>query len=146
MQNVTITIGRLIFGITFGIWGIIHLMRGPGMSMMVPEFMPGDGTFWVYFSGICLIASSISIVSGRMIGLSCSLLATLLILFVLTIHVPNMMNEETLTFGLTGLLKDTALAGAALVFAGMFGEEDVEEAKHKVEVKKQTKEVEVERI
>ena len=85
------------------------------MAGMVPSFIPG-GVIWVYLTGVALLAAAVAIIIQKKARLAGLLLAAMLLIFVLTIHLPGVMggNESSMP----GLLKDIALAGAALGFAG----------------------------
>jgi hypothetical protein len=48
------------------------------------------------------------------------MLALLLLIFVLTIHLPGLGNDQTKTMSMINLLKDLALAGGALMAGGQF--------------------------
>lgn len=141
MENWIASIGRVIYGLAFGAFGIIHFIQGPRMTFKVPEYFPGDGTFWVYFTGVFFIAISLSIISKKIIRLSCALLAISLVVFDFTIHIPQIINKEFIWNDLSNFLKDTALAGAALVFSGIFGNE--EENVLEEDIKKDKKEPEI---
>jgi len=90
------------------------------MAAMVPPFVPG-GVFWVYFTGVAMLAAAASILTGKYTRLSGILLAALLIIFVLTVFVPGMAsdNEQMKQMSFVGLMKDLSLAGGALLIAGI---------------------------
>ncbi len=110
-------VGRIVFAIPFAIFGMMHFMMASNMVGMVPSWVPG-GIFWVYVTGIALIAATISIISKKQIYLASVLLAGLLLIFVLTIHIPGLMGGNQMA--MSGLLKDMSLAGGALLIAGLF--------------------------
>jgi putative oxidoreductase len=114
-------IGRIVFAIPFAIFGMMHFMMASNMVGMVPSWVPG-GIFWVYVTGIALIAATISIISKKQIYLASVLLAGLLLIFVLTIHLPGIMGDDQMMkqMAMSGLLKDMSLAGGALLIAGLF--------------------------
>ena len=116
MNTLTTTGGRLLFAIPMAIFGLIHFMNGAQMSGMVPSFIPG-GIFWVYLTGAALIAAAVSIIIQKKARLASLLLALLLVIFVLTIHLPGVIGGNMDLMPM--LLKDTALAGGALTFAGL---------------------------
>ena len=87
------------------------------MSGMVPSFLPA-AIFWVYLTGLALILAAVSILIQKKARLACLLLAVMLIIFVLTIHLPGLGGENA-QMAMPMLLKDTALAGGALAFAGV---------------------------
>ncbi len=110
-------VGRIVFAIPFGIFGMMHLMMANNMVGMVPSWVPG-GVFWVYLIGLALIAATISIITKKHIHLATLLLAILLFVFVLTIYIPQMMGGDQMA--MSGILKDTSLGGAALMIPGLF--------------------------
>ena len=110
-------VGRIVFAVPFGIFGMMHLMMASNMTGMVPSWVPG-GVFWVYLTGLALLAAAISIVTKKHIYLASVLLAVLLIVFILTIHLPSIMGGDQMAMG--SLLKDMSLAGGALSIAGLF--------------------------
>lgn len=113
------TIGRIVFGLPFGIFGVLHILKANAMAGMVPSYIPG-GVFWVYLTGACLILACISIIIKQQIRLATSLLALLLVLFVLFVHLPGMASPETMQYSMGSILKDLSLAGAALFVSGSY--------------------------
>ncbi|MDP8205087.1 MAG: hypothetical protein P9L92_00345 [Candidatus Electryonea clarkiae] len=122
MKTLTGTAARIIYSVPLGIFGIMHFMAGHEMTGMVPAFMPGK-IFWVYLTGIALIAATISIITKKHIKLASLLLALMLMIFVLTMHVPGLMNPDMMQMAMVSLLKDISLIGGALIIAGLFGKE-----------------------
>ena len=115
MNILTTTVARLLYGIPMALFGIFHFMNASSMSGMVPSFIPG-GVFWVYLTGLALILAAVSIIIQKQARLASFLLAAMLIIFVLTIHLPGLGGDNQMAMPM--LLKDLALAGAALGFAG----------------------------
>ena len=90
------------------------------MQRMVPSFMPG-GSIWVYITGAALIAAALAFLTGFQTRLAGILLAIYLLILVLSVHLPAVLRAEDINarrFPLVNLLKDTGLAGAALMIAG----------------------------
>jgi len=92
------------------------------MAGMVP--VPG-GVFWVYFTGVCLIAGAVGLISNlKGLGaLAAFLTGILLLVIAFTVHLPGMMraaDEAAKMMPMIGLLKDIGLAGGAFVIAGLF--------------------------
>lgn len=112
-------VGRIIFAVPFTIFGVMHLMMANNMAGMVPSWVPG-GVFWVYVTGVALVAAAISIIAKKQIHLAAVLLAVLLGVFVMTIHLPALLGGDQMAMG--GMLKDISLAGGALLIAGLFKE------------------------
>ncbi len=124
MDFLTYRIGRLLFAMPFGIFGIIHFMMGRKMAGVVPDFIPG-GIVWVYLVGVALLGACFSFVTQRRVRETALLLALLLLIFVGTVHVPGVMAETP--NALFNLLKDTSLAGGALLLAGLYTNHDDDE-------------------
>ncbi|MGM0738857.1 MAG: DoxX family protein [Bacteroidota bacterium] len=112
-KNLTLNIGKYLFAIPFLVFGIFHFMNAQNMAGMVPGFIPG-GVFWVYLTGVALIAASVSVLIKQQVVLAMQLLALMLIIFVLTIHLPATINDMN---NASNLLKDLALSGGALLLA-----------------------------
>lgn len=111
MNLLTSTVARIIYAVPLAVFGLMHLTSGKAMAGMVP--VPG-GVFWVYFTGLALIAAAVSIIIQKMSYWACLGLALLLALFALTIHMPGLPNPSSMG----NFLKDLSLAGAALYLAG----------------------------
>ena len=109
--------GRYLFALPMGIFGLFHFMNGSQMAGMVP--IPG-GIFWVYLTGAALLAACISILINTKAKLACVLLGVMLLIFMLTIHLPAVLGDGG-SSAMTMLLKDTALAGGAWILAGTLG-------------------------
>ncbi len=119
MKALTTNVARILFAVPFLIFGLLHFMNGSAMAGMVPSFIPG-GVFWVYLVGIALIAASVSIMTQKMAKMASLGLAAMLAVFILTIHLPGVMNEATMQMSMPNLLKDLGLMAGALTWAGIF--------------------------
>jgi len=100
-------------------FGVFHFLHPHDLLVFVPSFVPG-GIIWVYIIGAAFILVAISFLTNRMVKISAYLLAVLLILFIVSIHIPNYLNagdKEMKQMALVNLLKDTAIVGFALHIA-----------------------------
>ena len=98
------------------IFGIFHFMYPYDLLVYVPDFLPG-GIRWAYVIGAAFILVGISFISNQYVKFTSYLLAILLVIFILTIHVPNALNAgapEMRQWALINVLKDTAIVGFAL--------------------------------
>ncbi len=125
-NNLLSTSGRILFALPFGVIGINHFIVSDFFNGMLTTFIPGGG-FMILFTGACLIAASISIILKKYIKLSCLLLALLLLIFILTIHIPQLFEPSKAQIAFMELLKDTALMGGALLIASIYKEEKTQE-------------------
>ena len=120
MKILTTTLARVFYALPIAIFGIFHFMDGQAMSMMVPSWLPFK-LFWVYFLGLTLIAAAVSIMINKKAKLASLLLAALLLIFVLTIWLPQTgsSNEQQAMMAMSSMLRDFGLMGGALMFAGI---------------------------
>ena len=112
------TIGRYLFALPFAVFGIFHFMNAGQMSGMVP--IPG-GVFWVYLTGLAFLAFCVSLIIETKVRLAGILLGVMLLIFVLSIHLPAVMGGE-MQPSMTNLLKDLIIAGGAWYIAGTYEE------------------------
>lgn len=115
----TYRFARLLFALPFGIFGIIHFLTGADTAGMVPDFIPGS-VVWVYLTGTALIGACVCIVAQIQVRLVSLLLALMLIIFALTVHLPEVLAGTQ--NGLPNLLKDLSLSGGALFLAALYDE------------------------
>ena len=100
-------------------FGIFHFLHPRDLLVFVPSFMPG-GIIWVYFVGLAFILVALSFLTNKLVKVSGYVLAILLIIFILTVHIPNYLEAgdvEMKQMALINLLKDTAIVGFALHIA-----------------------------
>jgi uncharacterized membrane protein len=112
----------LVFGPVFeavalAIFAAEHFLAAHDLSVIVPRWLPGP-LFWTYFVGAALLAAAISLIVGRYVRWSASLLALLFLIIVATIDVPNLPQHlhERLFWTLTA--RETSFAAGAMVLAG----------------------------
>jgi uncharacterized membrane protein len=124
LSFLTDIVARVLFAIPFFMFGVNHFVYGQKMAYLIPSYVPG-GVFWVYFTGVCLIAAAASIVTKIQGKLAMHLLALLLLIFVVTLHIPGMgsANADIKMMSMMALLKDLGLMGGALLLAGIFEKE-----------------------
>lgn len=121
MKKIT-TLGRILFAIPFALFGINHFLMMDYYLGMLTSFIP-LGAYTIIITGIMLIAASISIISKKFVKFSTLLLAVLLLIFIVTIHIPHLFIEADKTITLIALLKDISLLGGSLIIAGIYSEE-----------------------
>ena len=108
-MNAITNLGKYLYALPFAIFGIMHFMAANDMAAMAPGGAP-----MVYFTGLAMIAASVSMIIGKMDKLAAVLLAVMLLLFAAVVHAPA-MSENPMEMG--NILKNVALAGAALMYA-----------------------------
>jgi putative oxidoreductase len=125
MQGLLQLLGRLLFAVPFLVFGVGHFQKASQMTGIVPSWLPEPQT-WVYVTGASLVAAGIAIVLRRFDRVAAFLLAVLLLAFVVTVHLPSWLGQAASdpaqaallkNMAFAAMLKDTGLAGAALLVA-----------------------------
>jgi putative oxidoreductase len=112
-------LGRILFALPFGIIGLNHFLMTDLFLGLMTSFIPG-GAYTVLLTGVLLIAACITIIINKYIQVACFCLAALLLIFILCIHIPNLIDGNNTEMALFGLLKDTGLMGGALMIAAYY--------------------------
>lgn len=108
-----------LLSIVLIIFGVFHFKYPYDLLVYVPDFLVG-GIRWAYIVGGAFILVGISFMTNRYVKFTSYLLAALLVIFILTIHLPNALNAgapEMRQWAWINLLKDTAIVGFALHIA-----------------------------
>lgn len=113
-------LGKWLFILPFAAFGLLHFGPLEFSLPYIPEYLPFP-SFWVYFSGVCLMAFTLSALLKKLDGLSAFLLGIMLLLFVGMIHIPKAMEGDFLQVIAT--FRDMAMAGAAFIYAGKMAED-----------------------
>ena len=121
MKNLT-NIGRILFAIPFALFGINHFLMTDYYLGMMTSFVP-LGAYTIILTGIMLIVASISILTKKFVKFSTIMLSVLLFVFIVTIHIPHLIEGRDTTLALIALLKDISLMGGSLMIAGIYSEE-----------------------
>jgi uncharacterized membrane protein len=100
------------------VFGIFHFRNPYDLFVYVPDFLVKlGGVKWAYFTGTAFILVGISFLTNQYVKLTSYILAALILVFIISIHVPNAMNAgdpEMRRLALLNLLKDAAIFGFAL--------------------------------
>jgi len=126
MKNLAV-IGRILFALPFAIMGLNHFLMKSFFLGMMSSFIPG-GAFTILVTGALLIIASISIMLNKYIKTACFWIAGMLLIFILTIHIPGLFTANS-EIALIELLKDTGLMGGAIMIAVYFDSIKEEETK-----------------
>jgi uncharacterized membrane protein YphA (DoxX/SURF4 family) len=123
MNAVTSILSRILFGLPFIGFGAYHFIHTEILAGLVP--VPG-GTFWVYLTGVALIAAGLSILTGFQAKLASLLLALLLVVFALGVHLVSVIGGDMAS--MSQMMKDLALAGGALAVSNIFAKREKKES------------------
>jgi uncharacterized membrane protein len=111
-----IALARVFFAAPLALFGAEHFAAVRGISQVVPPWMPGR-LFWTYFVGLCLIAAAFSLVLGKYVRLTATLLAIMFLLFVAMIHLPNVAAQPENRFVWAVAARDLTFAAGACALA-----------------------------
>jgi uncharacterized membrane protein len=109
--------GPLFFAMPMGVFGADHMVDAAEIAPLVPSWMPWH-LFWTYLVGVALIAAALSIILNRYSKLAAILLGSMLLLFVVLLHVHNLVATHGARLFWAILLRDTAFSGGAFALAG----------------------------
>ena len=101
------------------IFGVFHFLYPHDLFVYVPVFLVG-GIVWAYIVGSVFILVGISFLTNQYVKFTSYLLTALMVLFILTIHVPNYLdagNRDMQMAALINILKDAAIMGFVLHIA-----------------------------
>jgi putative oxidoreductase len=110
--------GRILFAITLAFFGVGQLMNAGAMSSLVPSFLSSLSTAVVYITGVCLLLAATSFIINRFTLIAGILVAIFLLLVIVTVHIPNLADPQMQQIAQTMIVKDSAMAAAALMAAG----------------------------
>jgi putative oxidoreductase len=118
MKDTVALIARILFALPFGAFGMSHLFHARDMADKLPACLPG-GVFWIYFTGVCLILACAAFVTKIQGQKAAFCLALLLLVIVVTLHVPALKAGNP-QMAKMNLLKDVSLMGGALTYVVIF--------------------------
>jgi putative oxidoreductase len=107
-MNAVLNLGKYLYALPFAVFGIFHFMNAEAMKGLA-----FGSPILVYITGAALVAATVSMLIGKMDKLAAVLLALFLLLTAFLVHLNAAMEGDA-----GGFLKDLALAGAALMYAG----------------------------
>ena len=103
-------LGKYLYIAPIAIFGLMHFAAGEQMSGLVPSWLPFS-IFWVYFTGLSLVAAAVALIINKKAKLAMTLLGIELILFVILIHIPTVIGGDQMAMPM--ILKDLSMAGGA---------------------------------
>jgi putative oxidoreductase len=114
MKNLN-NIGRILLALPFVIFGINHFVLYDIFIGMLSSFLP-NSVYLIILTGAIMIMSGIAIIINKHVLLFCYILAGLLIIFILTIHIPSIIKGgENVHLAWFAFLKDIGLLGGLLM-------------------------------
>ncbi|MCK7540497.1 MAG: hypothetical protein MZV63_61195 [Marinilabiliales bacterium] len=118
MKNLT-PVGRILFALPFALFGINHIPDDGLLHRNADIVRPSRG---IHNHPDRPDHDSVSVSASlpkSSLRLSTLILAGLLFVFIITIHIPHLMDGSDRTSILIALLKDISLMGGSLMIAGL---------------------------
>ena len=120
MKNfISTRVAIIIFAFIIGLFGANHFLNANDMASNVPSFLPVPKIL-VYISGTGFLLAAVAFIIDRYVKIAGYLLALLLLTIVFSVDVPGIINSHNLHIRMlfvTNMLKDGALAMAAIIIA-----------------------------
>jgi putative oxidoreductase len=120
MKNLISTkLAIIIFAFIIGFFGANHFLHAKEMAANIPSFLPASKVL-VYISGAGFLLAAIAFIIDRYAKIAGYLLALLLLIIVFSIDVPGIIHSTNVPMKMifvTNMLKDAALAMAAILIA-----------------------------
>lgn len=114
--NKLVALGAAFVAAPLAAFGMEHQFAAPFMVGGVPKWIPWH-LFWVYFVGVALIAAGLSIATNVLRRWSSLLAGCMILIFVLTIHLPNVMAKPDNRFFWIVMFRDLAFASGLWALA-----------------------------
>jgi uncharacterized membrane protein len=111
--------GIILFSITIISFGIDHFLYPKDVEDYIPSWIQWH-VFWTYFTGTALIGSGIAIILKIKPGLIAALLATMMIIWLIILHIPRVIASPLAHMGgeITSVFLTLSYCGIAFVIAG----------------------------
>ncbi|HET7117130.1 MAG TPA: hypothetical protein VFI29_11595 [Hanamia sp.] len=128
MKNLISTrLAIIIFAVIIAFFGANNILHAKNMAANVPSFLPAS-RIMVYISGAGFMLAAVAFILDRYAKLAGYLLAILLLIVVFTVDVPGIVRASNVNIKMifiTNMLKDAALAMAAILIADISRERTV---------------------
>ena len=109
-------LGPLFLGGFMILGGIQHFVYADFVAQLVPSWIPGT-RFWVYFTGIALIAGGLGILIPKTQRLAATMSGIMIFLWVVLLHIPRALADVHDPGEMSGVFEALALSGVAFILS-----------------------------
>jgi uncharacterized membrane protein YphA (DoxX/SURF4 family) len=110
------TIGRVMYGISMPVFGILHFLYIPYIVYVTPSWIPAH-VFFAYATGVAHVASGLSLLSGVLSRIAAYCTAAMFGSWVLIVHAPRVLGSSHIPSEWTSMLIALGMCGGALLIA-----------------------------
>lgn len=110
-------LGPLFLGGFLILGGIQHFVYADFVAKLIPAWIPSP-YFWVYFTGIALIAGGVGMLVPRTARLAALWSGIMMLLWVVLLHIPRAFADLHDIGETSGVFEALALSGAAFILSG----------------------------
>ncbi|MGN6531035.1 MAG: hypothetical protein ACTHK0_04715 [Ginsengibacter sp.] len=117
----------IVFAVIIAFFGANNILHAKNMATNVPSFLPASKVM-VYISGAGFLLAAVAFIIDRYAKVAGYLLALLLLIIVFSIDVPGIIHSPNVHIRMlyvTNMLKDAALAMAAVLIADISRERTI---------------------
>lgn len=107
-------LGPLFLALFLILGGIQHFVYLDFVTKLVPSWIPGP-RFWVYFTGLALIAGGVGILVPKTTRLAATMTGIMILLWVLLLHIPRAVADPHAAGETSGVFEALAFSGVALI-------------------------------
>jgi uncharacterized membrane protein YphA (DoxX/SURF4 family) len=108
--------GRVLYGVPMIVFGIQHYIYASFVVTLMQPWLPWR-PFWTYFCGTALVAAGLAITVDRVTRLAAMLLGTMIFLFFLLVHIPQVIAQPGDPHQWTYMMQAFTFSGIALLLA-----------------------------
>jgi len=121
-SSATVWLGRFLFASLLLVVGTQRRYAG-FVATLVPAWMPWR-LFWAYLVGTAFFAAALAIITGKLARMATTLLGTMFLLFVITLHVPRIAGRFHNGNEWTKRVCRPGMSGGAFALAGVLAGAD----------------------
>jgi uncharacterized membrane protein len=114
--RILMPLGPLFLGGFMILGGIQHFVYADFVERLVPSWIPAT-RFWVYFTGIALIAGGVGILLPKTQRLAATMAGIMIFLWVVLLHIPRALADLHEAGEISGVFEALALSGVAFILA-----------------------------
>jgi uncharacterized membrane protein YphA (DoxX/SURF4 family) len=109
-------LGPMFLGGFMILGGIQHFVYLDFVTKLVPAWIPGP-QFWVYFTGVALIAGGVGILLPKTQRLAATMSGIMILLWVVLLHIPRALADLHNAGETSGVFEALAFSGIAFILA-----------------------------